>query len=50
MKVFFTGDEIALKFRLSLDYGSRPLLQIGLYLFERSGCGLFQRDVVYNGL
>jgi hypothetical protein len=42
--------EIALKFRLSLDYGSRPLLQIGLYLFERSGCGLFQRDVVYNGL
>ena len=41
--------EIPVKFRFDGDDGVRPFLQIGLNLFQRSVCGLLQRNAVYNG-
>ena len=41
--------EIPIKLRLGRDDGARTFLQIGLHLFERSACGLLQRNAVYNG-
>ena len=41
--------EIAIKLRLGRDDGARTFLQIGLNLFQRSVCGLLQRDAAYNG-
>jgi hypothetical protein len=38
--------EIAIKLRLGRDDGARMFLQIGLNLFQRSVCGLVQRDAV----
>ena len=42
--------EIAIKLGFGRDDGARTFLQIGLNLFQRSVCGLLQRDAVYNGL
>ena len=41
--------EIPVKFRFDGDDGVRPFLQIGLNLFQRSLCGLLQRDAANNG-
>lgn len=41
--------EIPVKFRFDGDDGVRPFLQIGLNLFQRSVCGLLQRNAIYNG-
>ena len=40
--------EIAVKLGFGRDDGPRTFLQIGLNLFQRSVCGLLQRDAVYN--
>ena len=40
--------EIAIKLRFGRDDGARTFLQVGLNLFQRSVCGLLQRDAVYN--
>jgi hypothetical protein len=39
--------EIALKTRVSLDYGSRPLLQVGLHLLGGRACRLFQCNLIH---
>ena len=41
--------EIPIKLRFGRDDGARTFLQIGLNLFQRSVCGLLQRNAVYNG-
>ena len=38
--------EIPIKLRFGRDDGARTFLQIGLNLFQRSVCGLLQRDAV----
>jgi hypothetical protein len=40
--------EIPIKLRFGRDDGARTFLQIELNLFQRSVCGLVQRDAVYN--
>ena len=41
--------EIPVKLRFGRDDGARTFLQIGLNLFQRSVCGLLQRNAIYNG-
>ena len=41
--------EIAIKLGFGRDDGARTFLQIGLNLFQRSLCGLLQRDAANNG-
>ncbi len=41
--------EIPIKLRLDRDNGAPTFSQIGLNLFQRSVCGLLQRDAVYDG-
>jgi hypothetical protein len=41
--------EIAIKLRFGRDDSVRTFLQIGLNLFQRSVCGLLQRNAADNG-